>query len=295
LGFIVDSHAHVLAESPIRYPTRPLEPEVSEQFFRSPVTGERLLRAMDEAGVEAALLVQRGQIYGFDNSYVCDVTGLAPDRLRCVVSIDATDPGCALVARQWLDRGAAGLRLMQQRRDTSLDWLGADGDQAIWRFAAEAGPPMCVHFFAPLRNAGLARLASVLDTYSDIPVVLDHLTNLPLTPEERDPDAILRLFADRGNVSLKFTTIPLAYLAAECIPASDVLRRFISVFGADRLMWGSDVSQSPGSYRELLQLALDATAELGEEGRNWLLGGTAARIYRCGAPVPKAATAAAAQ
>lgn len=280
MSLVVDSHAHVMSADRARYPTRPLEPEVEARCFADPMTAERLLADMDEAGVGAALLVQRGQIYGFDNDYVCDAARVAPKRLRPVVAIDARAEDCVEQARAWIARGAVGLRLMGPMQGGALDWLAGDRAAALWRFAADEAVPVCVHFFPDKRAEGLVRLGRMLDHCGPAPVVIDHLSNAPIASAEDGIDTLLASFADRGHVALKFSTIPLARLRDEGIDAGALLGRFVAAFGADRLMWGSDIAQSPGSYAELAAIGREATAGLDAETRGWLRGGTAARVYR---------------
>ena len=289
MGFIVDSHAHVLAADRSVYPARRLDPVVDARSFERPHTVEHLRASMEDAGVDMALLVQRTQIYGFDNSYVCDAAWTDPARLRAVAAIDARAPDCVGVARKWLARGAAGLRLMEPERGASIDWLTGPHAELLWRFAAETGTPMCVHFFPWNREEGLSRLATLLDSCGPVPVVIDHLSNGPSRGNAGDIDPLIAPFADRANVSLKFTAIPLARLRAEGIPAAIFLRRFVALFGADRLMWGSDVAQSQGSYAEIVALGADATQAFAPAERAWLMGGTAARMYGLPAPVERAA------
>ena len=58
------------------------------------------------------------------------------------------------------------------------------------------------------------------------------------------------------------------------------METLVERFGADRLMWGSDYSQTHDrSYAELLGLAEAATAELSPGDRAAYLGGTALRLW----------------
>lgn len=280
MSFVVDSHAHVLAADLASFPTLPLTDEVRQRCFSPPFTAERLVAAMAAGGVGQALVVQRSQIYGCDNAYVCEAARLSLGRLFCVVAVDGGSPGCVNDAAAWVDRGAVGLRLMQQSTDAGLDWLGGAQATALWRFAAERGVPMCVHLFASAREIGLPLLRRLIDDHPGVRVVIDHLSNQPVADDRDGPDALIRAFADYGNVALKFTAIPLARWREQGIAAPEILRRFVAAFGADRMMWGSDVSQSTGSYEELLALGHEATAPLADGERAMLMGGTAARFYK---------------
>ena len=67
---LLDTHAHLIADDWETYRTRPFTPDLPMPE-RPPftVTAEALLALMDEHGVDHACLVQRGHVYGYDNSY----------------------------------------------------------------------------------------------------------------------------------------------------------------------------------------------------------------------------------
>ena len=81
---------------------------------------ERLLEEMDANEVDKAVLVQRGSIYGFDSSYVCDSAARFPERLAAVCA----DRGLILLV-------GADAELARE--------LGAQGVHLPERLAQEAG------------------------------------------------------------------------------------------------------------------------------------------------------------
>ena len=279
MNAIVDSHAHVLSGDFEAFPTLPLPEEMKQRCRASEFSAERLLQQMDENGVGMALMVQRSQVYGFDNHYICSAAAIAPDRLFPVVAIDATSESQVEDAIFWLERGAVGFRLMQRPGIAGMDWLGGETASPLWRLAQERQVPICVHLFPATRPEGLQLLARLIADYPDVPVVIDHLSNQLYSDSLDGPDALIAPFADMPNIALKFTAIPLARIVGDGFDPMAILQRFIARFGADRLMWGTDISQSPGSYEELVELGRGAVAGLSEPHRALLLGGTAARIY----------------
>ena len=80
---LLDTHAHLIADDWETYRTRPFTPDLPMPE-RPPftVTAEALLALMDEYGVDHACLVQRGHVYGYDNSYILDSARKHPDRIR---------------------------------------------------------------------------------------------------------------------------------------------------------------------------------------------------------------------
>lgn len=285
-----DSHAHIISDDAVAYPpAHAADPQVAAKL-EDAFTAGRLLARMDHCGVTGALVVQRGQVYGYDNRYVLAASAASGGRLRAVCGIDATDPDCGGAVRRCREAGAVGVRLMARMGSGGFDWLDGPDAGAFWTAAEETGLPVCVHFFGWNREEGLARLERLLDRHALAHVVIDHLTNSAITgPDDgSDPavsmaalglDEAARRLADRGNVALKFTAIPLNDLAARGIDATAVIGAWLALFGAERLLWGSDVTQSRGDYEELVASGRAAVAALPDPVRHLLLHGNTARIY----------------
>jgi len=274
---VIDSHAHVISPDRERYPFRP-------DFAGGPLqilSAEELLTEMDATAVDVALLVQRGQAYGFDNTYVCEMASRSGGRLVAICAADARDVRCGEAARAWFDRGARGFRVMGMPSTSDLTWLVGPGSDALWQAAAELGTPIGVHLFPSNRASGLEALCHLVARYPTVDVVVDHLAN-GVRPEADDHgiDAPLKALIEAPQVSLKFTAIPLAAVGNR---AAEVLERYVALVGAERMMWGTDVTQSPGSYRDLVALTLAAVSGFREEQRAAMLGGTASRVYRLSA------------
>ncbi len=278
---MLDSHAHILTRDTISYPLFGPTQEKLDYLETHSFDVADLSAAMDETGVAQALIVQRGQFYGADNSYVCAAAQASGGRLKAVCGIESRSMDCAQHAAEWLDRGAAGVRIMGRPQEATLDWLGGDEAQALWRLCAERDTVLCAHLFPTDRLAGLATIATMLDRYPLRWLVIDHLGN-PAIGDAAGAgiDDAIRRIADRPNVALKFTTIPLARLADQGIDGGRVLEAYIALFGADRLIWGSDITQSTGSYGDMVSLAHQATACLPAAARAQVLGDNTRRIYR---------------
>ncbi len=70
---LFDTHAHLVSDDWARYPARPFTPDLPMPEHPSySVTVEALVAMMDERNVAQACLVQRGHLYGYDNSYIVD-------------------------------------------------------------------------------------------------------------------------------------------------------------------------------------------------------------------------------
>jgi L-fuconolactonase len=279
---MIDAHAHLISPDRDRYPPDPLSGQLNPADFDDPMTAERLLSEMDAAGVERAVLVQRGHVYGFDNSYVCDAAAAWPERFAAVCSVNGLDPACGEQVRHWTqDRGGAGVRMMEPFKGADPSWFAGETARPIWRTASELDVPVCVHFFRWNREAGLPALKAVLEEFRDVTVVVDHFSNMACEagPPDHGLDAIFRAVADFPRVSTKFTTLPLGGLKAQGVDAAPVVRRVVEVFGAERVMWGSDIAQSKGAYDWMVGLGSDAARLLSQDERAQVLGGAAQAVY----------------
>ena len=85
----------------------------------------------------------------------------------------------------------------------------------------------------------------------------------------------LAALAPFAHVALKVSTIALDAAAAHG-DVRELLLELVACFGARRLMWGSDYSQTHDRpYVELADYARHAASKLGDDDRAWFLGRTA--------------------
>jgi L-fuconolactonase len=279
---LFDCHAHLIASDHDRYKPAPLSGSLRPGDLDDPMTAERLLREMDANGVERAAVVQRGHVYGFDNAYVCDAAQAYPDRLTAVCSIDGRERDCGEKVRHWVgERGAGGVRMMEPFKGADPSWFAGPIARPIWETATALGVSVCVHFFRWNREAGLTALAELLTDFTETTVVVDHFSNMTVEAGAPDHgfDALLNAVAAFPKVYTKFTTIPLGQLDEQGIEAAPVVKRVVETFGAERVMWGSDIAQSKGDYAYMVDLGRRAVAALDEAAQAQVLNGTAAAVY----------------
>ena len=296
---IFDTHAHVMSADVVRYPHSMLRggtrPPVPPMTF--PV--ERLIEAMDAAGVARACLVQRATLYGYDNSYVLRSVADHPERFRSVAVLDAEDPAApATLDALVRELGLAGLRIVAPKLDEhDVDWVASDPAMELWAAAADHGLPVAVILYRLNNDAGRAAMLRVARRFTGLPIILDHC-GVPhaSTPETRwaasqgldytiaPPPGFgiveaLAEFAELPHVNFKVTDINFERLedAGHALP--DFVGRLAGLVGTERLIWGSDVGQSTAPYGEMLDRARHAAAGLGEAGQRAFLGGNAARLY----------------
>lgn len=279
---MIDTHAHLVTADTVKYPPAPPSGTLNPGDLDDPMTLERLIAEMDATGVDKAVLVQRGSIYGFDSSYVCDSAARFPGRLAAVASIDATAPDCADKVRYWVEeRGAAGIRMMELIKGMDISWLDSPLARQAWAKAAELDAPVAVHFFPWNRREGLTRLAAILAEVPKLTVVIDHFAAIKSDAGAPDHgvDELLEQVAAFDGATIKFTTIPLGRLDAAGIDFRPVVERVAQLFGPARMMWGSDITQSAGSYAHMVALGNAAVEGFDAAAREQILHGTAARVY----------------
>jgi predicted TIM-barrel fold metal-dependent hydrolase len=299
---LLDTHAHLIAEDWETYPARPFTPDLPVPDRPSfSVTAEALLALMDQQGVEHACLVQRGHVYGYDNSYIIDSGRRYPARLHPVVILDTQDPGAADSYRQMVaDAGVAGFRMANSRPwllDTA--WISSPSAIEVWQACADLGTPMTLIVFDSQLSYVLPLVKILARRFPDLPIILDHgampygmsqyevalreaagETVVMPPPPHFGIDSSIAIFEDVLNVFFKITEINMERLVKADVRPAHLLRRMVDSFGPERLIWGSDMGQSMlWTYPQKVEMARAATDFLTPiEARNFLHG-NAARIF----------------
>lgn len=280
---LFDSHAHLVADDQVRYARNPMQ-RAADAPYRAPgVIGkpgghhgpkpinevpdaQRMLQWMKEANVDGIVAVQKRMIYRYDNSYILDSSDKYPGLFSAVVILDAEDAGTPALVRQYArENGLAGVRLFGGRKpDGSMPWLNSPNALKTWDVAQELGLVMDLEVLS--EGGGGPSIPAIIELtrkYPDIRLVLDHL----LEPEMEEGehfglDHRYETLAGLKNIYFKFTSINLDICREAGIPADKVLRRAADMFGADHLMWGSDIGTSSGTYKDMVQRFLDAAVVL---------------------------------
>jgi L-fuconolactonase len=296
---LFDTHAHVLSADARRYPYSTLrggaKPPVSPMVF----TVENPVRELESGGVRHACVVQRATLYGYDNRYALDSAAAYPGRLVPIVVLDAEDPDSPGMLKDLsASRRLGGLRIVApQLSERETSWLDSDQALLLWRAASELGLPVTVILYRRNNEAGRAALLGIARRFRDIPILIDHV-GVPhaSTPEMRHaasqgigyeipgpPDFgiadSLAQFGDLGHVHFKVTDINFDRLEERHFDAAAFVRALADRFGAERMLWGSDVGQSPAPYAEKVERLRASAALLAADERDGFLGGTAHRLY----------------
>jgi L-fuconolactonase len=258
---------------------------------------ELTLAYLDAIGVDRALLFaseELGQVaaqkFPARLAYVESVTPDLPNIEKLIAS-----------ARARHREGLVGVRAI-------IGWP-FDGSEARRLVAGDWDPVFsaCERHGAPLFmfiTGWLPLAADVAKRYPELPIIIDH-SGLPQPPAPREDPHFTSLptllaLADHPNIAIKLCGLPA--LSAESFPYRDVvppLRTIVDAFGAERLMWASDITRFYGrvpgdssifqgtqgnypgrhTYAESLNFIRQCDA-LTENEKIAILGGTVARIVR---------------
>ncbi|MEZ5851930.1 MAG: amidohydrolase family protein [Hyphomicrobiaceae bacterium] len=271
---IIDAQVHAYERD------RPGRPWAAVLHGPPEVTGDDMVMAMDEVGVDAAILVSPFTMYRYDASYAIDVHKAHPGRFALVKPVDPTDVAVADTIAAWKEQpGAIAVRIMLNRGHSTDP---ADpGLNRVFAAAAASGLPVNLLCWGRLDQA-----LEMARRNPDTRIVIDHLgLHHPFEPPVfeapwADLPKVLKL-ASLDNVAIKITGG--CTLSRQPYPYADIwdpLARIFDAFGLDRCMWGTDWTRAT----ELLTYAQGVepfrqTERLSASDKARLMGGTLQSIY----------------
>jgi predicted TIM-barrel fold metal-dependent hydrolase len=244
------------------------------------VTGAQLVKAMDDVGVDGAILVSVWTMYRYDASYALSVYEQFPGRFGLVKPVDPNDPAVADTIADWAaTKGRVAIRIMM------VPGVSTDpADPGINRVLAEAarhGLPVNL-----MCRGRLEQVAILAALHPNTRLVIDHLGLAQ--PFEPPPPAEpfaelpkLLALAAHDNVVVKITGA--CTLSHEPFPYKDLwdpLGRIFDAFGFERCMWGTDWTRAVAllTYQQGVE-AFRVTDRLSESDRAALMGGSLQKIY----------------
>jgi predicted TIM-barrel fold metal-dependent hydrolase len=225
--------------------------------------------------VSRAVAVQP-RSYGDDHAYLLQARVAHPDRIIAVAAPDPRSPSLRETVAALAATGIRGLRLDPLGDPGVLlpDVAGSSPAARVADAAAEHG--LVVELLAEVST--LAPVASLARGHPGVSFVIEHLGLYGAAPGA-SIDPLLRL-SDRPNVYSKVSA--LASISTEPPPYPDLhpaIRRALRAFGADRLMWGSDLPWIGADAYPHELAAVDALRDLSAPQRSALRGGTACSVF----------------
>ena len=277
---IVDIHPHIVSHDAVRYPVTPIGGTRSEWSKERSVTIEELIAAMDAAGVDKAAIVHSSTTYGFNNDYVVDAVAAHPKRFTGVFSVNVTDPDAPERMRYWHGKGMTGMRIYARGSTIKEAWLALDDPVTFpaWECASELGISVATNMHGT--GPGLEQIKSTLKRFPRVSLIIDHLGRPPV--EDGPPyNAAKDYFAlaDFENCYLKLTPSGLNSTIKGKAAADTLIPKLVSVFGADRIAWGSNYPASPGSMSDIVAASKSVLRTLSGADQSWILAKTAQQLY----------------
>ena len=264
---IVDAQVHIWgANTPERpWPARhaPHRPE--------PFSADDLLKEMNTAGVDAAIIVPPGW-EGDRNDLGLEAARLHPTRFAVMGRIDPTAAESRSLVAKWRNQpGMLGLRFTFHT--PQMEPLLTEGHVSwLWSEAEKARVPLMV--LVPPRL--LPAIADVASRHPGLKLTLDHLS---ITKGKKDAEAFSHVdelvkLAKLPNVAVKATS--MSHYTTEPYPHAGLqphLRKIIEAFTPRRVFWGTDMTKLPrGSYRQAVTMWTEEMPWLKGEDLEWVMG-----------------------
>ncbi|MCK5745317.1 MAG: amidohydrolase family protein, partial [Oricola sp.] len=180
------------------------------------------------------------------------------------------------------ENNIAGVRFMGVP-DANNDFpFLTDAASASWELCNELG--LTITLMPISRNdpgKAIKRVGALADKYPNVGVVLDHI-GFPRFAER--PDAFGYMpehleLATHQNIYYKYTTFLIEMLLADETPLQEFLEYTVGVYGADHMIWGSDIGNSEVDDLEFVQHALDSAKGLPLEQQKAIFYDTAKALF----------------
>lgn len=273
----IDAHQHFWHPGRGDYGWMPKD----DPILSRPYGPAELWPQLQAAGVEATVLVQAAPSIA-ETEYMLGIADATPWVRGVVGWIDFENPGdLAELQRLSGHPKFKGVRPMIQDLPDDA-WMLREDVQWAFRAICDLG----LRFDALGFPRHLAHFLTILKRYPTMQVVVDHC----MKPQIREKSgAHFRFWAD-GMARIADETAAVVKFSALITEADadwtvDDLRPYaehvFDVFGAERVMWGSDwpVCRLRGDYADWRHAALTLTEGLSEVDRALIYGGTAAGFY----------------
>ncbi len=286
---IFDTHPHFYSADTQKYPFKPdISDAARAKALNSPITPEVLTQYWDEAGILMGTGVQYNTVYGTDNSYLLDVSDANPGRFIPVVILSAADPATPDKLRKMTkENKIAGVRLFGSPIDGEFEFF-TEAATPAWEAINELGIVAVLMLVGGDLNRAMGRVHEYAMRYPNVDIELDHLgyTNPTTSPDTFGLTPNHFAVKPHRNIYWKLTSFHITgQLDRAGVNLKDFFDYVKDLYGADRMMWGSDLGNTPGTLDEhytLLQRALDATAHWTYAERKALFFDTPYRLFRPG-------------
>jgi predicted TIM-barrel fold metal-dependent hydrolase len=284
---LFDTHAHFYTNEPDKYPfdakgARSGAEKMIAKAMANPMKPEVVFKLWDDAGIEKGCGVQYNSTYATDNRYLLDVAAKYPKRIVPVVILAPTDPATPhSLARMAKESHISGVRFTGAPDASGNFVFLSDAALPAWEAANKLGLVIVLMPIGDRVPMAMKRVSELAKRFPNVNVVLDHIgfpqpEQLPdtfgLTPEHL-------ALAGHKNVYYKYTTSLIERVRETKVDLKDFMHHMVGVYGADHMVWGTDVGNSEGDLMEYIKLALESTEGLTLAQRRDIFYDTAAKIF----------------
>ncbi len=272
---IIDSQIHAYEAN------TPKRPWHTVPNWPPSATGDEMVAAMDQVGVDGAIFISSFSMYRYDASYAVEVQRAYPGKFGLVKPVDPDDPAVEDVIASWKKTpGTVGIRVIL-KKDSGRDPNDPKLDR-ILRAAVLHDFPVNILCWGNL-DAG----AALIDRHPETRFIIDHLGILqPHEPSARaaqpwaDLPKVLEL-AKRPNLVIKVSGA--CTLSQKPYPFPDIwdpLARVFDAWGFERCLWGTDWTRASAvvNYEQAVA-PFRLTDKLSDSERALLMGGACAQAY----------------
>lgn len=264
---IVDAQVHMWKANT---PDRPW-PQGAVAQLPEPMTIERLVPLMDEAGVDKVVIVPP-TLEGIRHDYGQEAARRYPGRFATMARVNFNDPGEAprlLALRQ--QPAVLGVRMFFQ--PAQAKWLTDGTADWFWPVAEKAGTPL---MFLTVGQTPL--FAPIAERYPGLKLIIDHMGMTDAVLKDNsvaERAAETAALAKYPNVSVKLSSAPL--YSGEAYPWKNMtphIKRLFDAYGPRRCHWGSDLTNTfdKGPYRQRITHFTEELPFLSDEDKDWVMG-----------------------
>lgn len=213
---------------------------------------------MEQDGVEHVVIVPPG-FMGNNNDYALECSLSFPKDFSVMGLVDITDENLSSKLENWFDqKGMIGIRTHVSKRMRDR-WPNEKSANILWELCSKFDIPV-----ATFASGEAQYLRNVLKDFPKLKLVIDHFGLPPIDDtraagiNKRFLEDILSL-SEFPNAFIKTSTLPVR--SKQVFPYKDmheVIKLTFNAFGANRMLWATDFTQSlarnGSSYQEELGL-----------------------------------------
>lgn len=286
---LYDTHAHFYTNDINHYPlnasaARNGAEQMIAKAMANPMTPEAVFDLWDKAGVEIGCGVQYNSTYGTDNRYLLDVAAQHRDRIVSVVILSPVDGATPdMLRRMAKENQISGVRFTGAPNAQGEYVFLSKAAEAAWQAANELGLAVVLMPGSEKAPMAMKLIGEFARRYPNVDIVLDHIG----FPKQENGGTFglsaehLALAAHK-NVYYKYTTLLIERMHEASIPANEFLEYVVGVYGAEQMVWGSDVGNSEGDFLTFVYHAVDSARGLSLAQQRQLFYDTARTVFTPG-------------